>query len=193
MRATTALIFPLILAAAACGSTAPDTAPTAEASETLPMDAAPMDAPSAAPTRAVATLRTADGKDAGTVTLLPAGERMRLAVQVKGLPAGEHGIHVHAVGKCEGPRFESAGSHWNPTAKKHGLANPDGPHAGDIPSLTVGEDGSGIVNTTLGGTVADRLDADGAAVVIHARRDDGKSDPSGDSGDRIACAVLTAS
>ena len=189
MRATIALIFPLILVTAACGSPAPDAAPAPEASDTLPMDGAP----SAAPTRAVATLMTADGKDVGTVTVLPAGEGMRLAVQVKGLPAGEHGIHLHTVGKCEGPKFTSAGSHWNPTAKKHGLANPDGPHAGDIPNLTVAADGSGIVNTTLSGSVAGLLDADGAAVVVHAKPDDGKTDPSGDSGDRIACAVLAAS
>ena len=189
MRSSAALVLPLMFVLAACGTSAPDAGPTAEASDTLPVAAAP----SATPTRAVATLKTADGKDAGTVTLLPAGEGMRLAVQVKGLAAGEHGIHVHTVGKCEGPRFESAGSHWNPTAKKHGLANPDGPHAGDIPNLTVAADGSGIVNTTLSGSVADLLDADGVAVVIHAKRDDGKTDPSGDSGDRIACAVLAAS
>ncbi|QGN54689.1 superoxide dismutase family protein [Novosphingobium sp. Gsoil 351] len=185
-----ALVLPLLFAAAACGTKTPDAAPTAEASASLPMDAGP----SAAPTRAAATLMTADGKDVGTVTVLPAGEGIRLAVQVKGMPAGEHGIHLHAVGKCEGPKFESAGGHWNPAGKKHGLANPDGPHAGDIPNLTVGQDGTGIVNTTLGGgTVSDLIDTDGAALVVHAKRDDGKTDPSGDSGDRIACAVLKAS
>ena len=189
MRTPVVLILPLIFGVAACGSSAPDAEPTVAPSDTLPMDAGP----SAAPTRAVATLKTADGKDAGTVTLLPAGEGMRLAVQVKGLAAGEHGIHIHTVGKCEGPKFESAGSHWNPADKKHGLDNPAGPHAGDMANLTVAADGSGIVNTTLTGTVSDLLDADGAAVVIHAKRDDGKTDPSGDSGDRIACAVLEAS
>lgn len=189
MRIPTALILPLMFAVAACGSKAPDAAPTAAPSDPLPMDAGP----SAAPTRAVATLKTADGKDAGTVTLLPAGAGMRLAVQVKGLTPGEHGIHIHTTGKCEGPSFESAGGHWNPGGKKHGLDNPAGSHGGDLPNLTVAADGTGIVSTTLTGTVADLLDGDGAAVVIHAKRDDGKTDPSGDSGDRIACAVLAAS
>lgn len=188
MRASTALILPLFLAAAACGSNSQDPAP--QSSDAMPVDAGP----SAAPTRAVATLKTADGTDAGTVTLLPAGEGMRLAVQVKGLPEGEHGIHIHATGKCEGPKFESAGGHWNPAAKKHGLQNPDGAHAGDMANLTVAADGSGIANTPLsGGTVAELLDADGAALVIHAKADDQKTDPSGDSGDRIACGVLSSS
>ena len=187
MRASPALFLPLIFAVAACGPTAPE--PTPQASEAVPMDAAP----SANPTRAVATLNTVDGREAGTVTLLPAGEGMRLAVQVKGLTPGEHGIHIHTTGKCDAPTFVTAGSHWNPADKKHGLNNPDGGHAGDMPNLTVNQDGTGIVNTTLSGSVAEVLDADGAAVVIHAKRDDGKTDPSGDSGDRIACAVLEAS
>ena len=189
MRPSTALILPLVLAAAACGSSTQESAAQAEASSAMPVDAGP----SAAPTRAVATLRTADGKDAGTVTLLPAGAGMRLAVQVKDLAAGEHGIHIHATGKCEGPKFESAGGHWNPASKKHGLDNPAGSHAGDMANLTVSDEGAGIVNTTLGGSVADLLDADGAALVIHAKADDQKTDPSGDSGDRIACGVLDAS
>lgn len=189
MRLSPALTLPLVFAVAACGSSAPDTAPQADASAAVPIDAGP----SAAPTRAVATLRTADGKNVGTVTLLPAGEGMRLAVQVKGLPAGEHGIHIHTTGKCEGPKFESAGAHWNPAGKKHGLENPQGSHAGDLTNLTIGADGSGITNTTLTGSTADLLDADGAALVIHAKPDDQKTDPSGDSGDRIACGVLDAS
>jgi len=116
---------------------------------------------------------------------------MRLALQVSGLPAGDHGVHIHAVGKCDGPKFESAGAHWNPRDKLHGLENPQGPHAGDMPNLTVGEDGSGIVNATLPGTNVEALfDEDGAAVVVHAKKDDQKTDPSGDSADRIACGVL---
>ena len=189
MRTTSALILPLIFAAAACGSNTQEPAPQVDASEAMPIDGGP----SAVPTRAVATLHTADGKDAGIVTLLPAGEGMRLAVQVKGLAAGEHGIHIHTIGKCEGPKFESAGAHWNPASKKHGLDNPAGPHAGDMANLTVSDEGTGIVNTTLGGSAAELLDADGAALVIHAKPDDQTTDPSGNSGDRIACGVLDAS
>jgi len=191
MRFRSAFVLPLILAAAACGSN-DAAAPAGEASaeNTIPVDAGP----SAAPSRAVASLVDAQGKEVGTATLLPAGTGIRLAVQVNGLPAGEHGIHVHAVGKCEAPKFESAGSHWNPADKKHGLDNPAGAHAGDMPNLTVDADGRGIVNATIADmTVAQLLDSDGAAVVVHAKKDDQKTDPSGDSGDRIACGVLGSS
>jgi Cu-Zn family superoxide dismutase len=186
MRTYAIAILPLALATAACGSTSQEPAPSPDGSDAVPSDAGA----SAAPARAIAILRTGDGTDAGTATLLPAGTGMRLAVQVKGLTPGEHGIHIHTAGQCVGPKFESAGGHWNPAGKKHGTQNAAGPHAGDLPNLTVGPDGSGILNTTLSGAVADLLDADGAAVVVHAQLDDMKTDPSGNSGDRIACGVL---
>ena len=184
MRSQSVFVLPVILVAAACGSNQP--APPAT-EETASTDAG-LDT---TPRRAVATVKSADGKNIGTATLLPAGDGMRLALQVSGLPAGDHGVHIHAVGKCEGPKFESAGAHWNPRDKLHGLENPQGPHAGDMPNLTVGEDGAGIVNATLPGTNVEALfDEDGAAVVVHAKKDDQRTDPSGDSGDRIACGVL---
>lgn len=184
MRLQSVFVLPLIFAAAACGSNEP----VAPAAEQTASTEAGLDTTAR---RAVATVRTADGKEVGTATLLPAGDGMRLALQVTGLPAGDHGVHIHAVGKCDGPKFESAGAHWNPLKKLHGLENPQGPHAGDMPNLTVGEDGKGIVNATLPGTNVEALfDEDGAAVVVHAKQDDQKTDPSGDSGDRIACGVL---
>ena len=185
-------IAPIVLSLAACGSQEP--APT---SETPPAEVTAADV-GGAPSRAVANLATADGKSAGTATALaaaePAEKGIRLAVQVSGLTPGEHGVHVHTTGECDGPKFESAGSHWNPAGKQHGLKNPEGAHAGDMPNLTVGEDGRGIVNVTLdGGTIAELLDPDGAALMVHAKRDDQATDPSGDSGDRVACGVFGAS
>ena len=107
---------------------------------------------------------------------------------------GTHGIHVHAVGRCDPPGFESAGPHWNPMSRQHGTLNPQGPHMGDMMNITVAMDGSATVNVmTQGGTLrgVDRLlDADGAAVVIHASADDYRTDPSGNSGARIACGVV---
>jgi Cu-Zn family superoxide dismutase len=122
-------------------------------------------------------------------------------IEASGLTPGVHGIHIHAVGKCEGPKFESAGGHWNPTNAEHGMDDAKGPHLGDIPNITVGPDGkfSGSVTVANGYLVESKLrngpgqqilDGDGAALVIHAKADDYKTQPSGDSGDRIACAVL---
>ena len=136
-----------------------------------------------------------NGKPLGSVTLNhdPSGTRVMLSVH--SLPPGEHGVHIHATGTCATPDFTSAGGHWNPTMRHHGSLNPQGAHAGDLPNLSVGADGSGTMETTLSGvelTKGDNpmLDADGAAIVIHAGPDDMKSDPSGNSGGRIACAEI---
>ncbi len=137
-------------------------------------------------------LKAADGADRGTATLTMVDGRMRLAVNASGLMRGVHGVHIHATGKCEGPAFASAGAHWNPTMKMHGRDNPMGAHDGDLPNLMIGTDGRGSISIDVPGTVAQLLDADGAAVVIHADPDDYKTDPSGNSGGRIACGVLTA-
>lgn len=141
-----------------------------------------------------ATLRTADGKDVGTVSVREEDGGVVLTVGARNMPQGTYGMHLHAVGKCEGPKFESAGAHWNPDGKQHGTQNPRGPHAGDLPNLEVGPAGSGGATITLQaalrGGLAPLLDSDGAALVIHAKADDMKTDPSGNSGDRIACAVI---
>jgi Cu-Zn family superoxide dismutase len=140
------------------------------------------------------TLRTADGKDVGVVAVREENGGVVLQVAARGMPAGTYGMHIHAAGKCEGPKFESAGAHWNPDNKQHGSRNPQGPHAGDLPNLTIGSAGSGGANFTLAAALrsglAPMLDADGAALMIHAKADDMRTDPSGNSGDRIACAVI---
>jgi superoxide dismutase, Cu-Zn family len=154
------------------------------------------DSPAAQPaaTDVTAPMRTPAGKDLGTLTLTEAGGGITLAGRLTGLPPGEHGIHLHAVGRCDPPKFESAGDHWNPTNRQHGKDSPQGPHLGDLTNLTVARDSSVTVQaTTPGGTIRGTnaaLDGDGAAVVVHAKRDDYKSQPSGDSGDRIACGVV---
>jgi Cu-Zn family superoxide dismutase len=140
---------------------------------------------------ATATLMTAAGKDVGTVTVREVDGGLSVSVDARDLSPGMHGAHLHTVGKCEAPDFASAGGHWNPTNMKHGSMNPQGPHEGDMPNLMIGADGRGKVTARLAGGSFDALmDADGAAMVIHAAADDLKTDPSGNSGARLACGVL---
>ena len=118
-----------------------------------------------------------------------------MSIAAIGLPPGVHGVHLHAVGKCDGPKFKSAGPHWNPTSRKHGRDNPEGWHLGDLTSIEIGADGSGHSSFSIeAARLTDGpnalLDADGASLVIHANPDDYKTDPSGNSGDRIACGVI---
>jgi Cu-Zn family superoxide dismutase len=159
--------------------------------------ATPPDSPAAAQsgTRGTAALRDSAGKELGSLTLSESAGRISLTGQLTGLPRGTHAIHLHTVGRCDPPKFEAAGDHWNPTGREHGTQNPNGPHLGDLPNLTVGQDGSvRLEATTPGGTLQGAnplLDRDGAAVVVHVKRDDYKSQPSGDSGDRIACGVVS--
>ena len=143
---------------------------------------------------ATATMRTATGVSLGTILFRDTGSGLRITAQLTGLPAGMHGIHLHAVGRCEAPDFASAGGHFNPTGSEHGLSNPEGPHAGDLPMLEARGDGTASLDVrtmraTLTGA-AELLDEDGAAVVIHAAADDQLSDPSGNSGARLACGVV---
>lgn len=143
--------------------------------------------------QAVATIQTAQGQLAGVARASAAEGGVRLALSVENLPPGPHGAHVHTAGRCDAPAFESAGGHWNPTNAKHGLENPQGQHAGDMPNLTVGPDGRGTLEYVLkGGSIDGLFDADGAALVIHAGADDQRTDPSGNSGGRIACGVFRA-
>jgi Cu-Zn family superoxide dismutase len=146
-----------------------------------------------------AVLTDASGHQIGTAEVGEDGGILHVAVDVNHLPAGRYAVHIHSVGRCNGPRFESAGGHWNPTNTHHGVENANGPHMGDLPNLAINANGRGFFESTLtgeghisGGRNA-VLDADGAAVVIHAGEDDFRTDPSGNSGARIACGVLRAS
>ena len=131
------------------------------------------------------------GRSIGTVRAWQTAGGVSFRVDATGLPHGIHGIHVHSVGRCDPPDFASAGPHWNPAARKHGFSNPAGHHAGDLPNVEVAA--NGVLSATVvlpGTTIASLLDADGASIVLHAAADDYATDPSGNSGARIACAVI---
>jgi Cu-Zn family superoxide dismutase len=154
-----------------------------------------MGAQQPAPT-AKADLNDAKGVSVGTVALSETPTGVKIVVNVTGLPPGDHGFHVHAVGQCQPPDFKSAGAHFNPSGKKHGMKNPDGPHAGDLENLHVEADGTGKAETTnrlvtLGEGADSLFHAGGTAIVIHAGPDDEMTDPAGNSGARIACGVIT--
>ena len=139
---------------------------------------------------AVASLATADGSSRGTATLMGEGSAARLMVSLTGLTPGEHGVHLHSVGRCDAPAFESAGPHWNPAGAQHGSLNPAGPHAGDLGNVRVGSDGTARATLPLPRGADGLFDADGAAVMVHSGADDLRTDPGGDSGSRVACGVL---
>jgi Cu-Zn family superoxide dismutase len=141
---------------------------------------------------ATAQLRDSAGIAHGAARIERVAGKARVTVDASELPPGDHGLHIHTVGLCEGPAFASAGPHWNPDMKMHGRDNPMGAHRGDLPNLQVGTDGAGTVSFDLPGEASALLDADGASIVVHAAPDDYKTDPSGNSGGRIACGVFAA-
>jgi superoxide dismutase, Cu-Zn family len=152
--------------------------------------------PAATAQVAKATLKNADGKTVGEANLVQGSHGVLIRLLVSGLPAGQHAVHVHAVGKCE-PPFDSAGGHFNPAAKKHGIEAAEGAHAGDMPNLHVPANGDLAVEilnadiTLEKGRPNSVFDPDGSALVVHANADDYKSDPAGNAGGRIACGVIT--
>ena len=144
--------------------------------------------------RATARMRDASGRDLGEIVLTETAQGIQLAGQLRGLAPGQRAIHLHQTGRCEAPSFASAGGHWNPTNAQHGFDVPGGPHLGDMRNITVGADSTLVIqNATPGGRLREAnglIDNDGAAVVIHAKPDDYRSQPSGEAGDRIACGVV---
>jgi Cu-Zn family superoxide dismutase len=145
----------------------------------------------------VATITDTAGRTVGTVRLHSLAGEVTLSASFSGLPAGPHGVHLHAVGNCSASDFTSAGGHLNPGGAQHGTRNPQGAHLGDLPNVEIGADGSGSMSAILRGTGATLLpqifDADGTAFVVHAGPDDYRTDPSGDSGSRIACGTFAQS
>jgi Cu-Zn family superoxide dismutase len=164
-----------LVIAPACGHSAPEKAPTPEGG---------------------VALRDANGKDVGTVSLRERGDRIEVTVRVNGLPPGTHGVHLHEIGRCQPPAFQSAGPDLNPGGtRRHGHRNPQGHHTGDLGNLTVGTDGTSthtvsVTNPRPAGGLAMFLGGLGRSLVIHANPDDELSQPDGKSGPRIACAEL---
>jgi superoxide dismutase, Cu-Zn family len=147
------------------------------------------------PQSAHADIVNGQGEKIGTATFVASDAGVRIDLNVSQLPSGTHGIHIHAVGKCEGPAFTTAGGHLNPDMKKHGKDNPDGPHAGDLMNIEVGVDGTVKTmflssSVTLDNGPNSLFHDGGTSIVIHEKADDYKTDPSGNSGARIACGVI---
>lgn len=170
-------MLPLLLVPAISACAATQTARTVEVSEVITAD-----------------LARADGSWAGVATISKRSDGIFLSLSGEAPAAGTFGMHIHAVGKCQAPEFTTAGPHWNPAMKQHGLENPMGAHSGDLPNLLAGTDKKLVLEQRLGDIILEGpgglLDADGAALVIHEKADDYLTDPSGNSGKRIICGVF---
>jgi len=147
------------------------------------------------PKSAKAELKNAQGQKVGNVSFKQALDGIDISLKVFNLPPGQHAFHIHTVGKCDPPDFKTAGGHLNPQNMKHGLKNPSGPHAGDLPNITVGKNGKGkavLLNkrVTLTPGSNSLFHEGGTALIIHEKADDETTDPTGNAGNRIACGVI---
>jgi Cu-Zn family superoxide dismutase len=147
----------------------------------------------------VIPLKTSTGEDAGTATFTQSKNKLAIKLDLKNLPVGEHGVHIHAKPLCDAPDFKTAGAHFNPENKQHGTLNPMGHHAGDLPqNVTIGEGHTGQASFKVDYLSLDPASPNsilangGTAIVVHEKADDMKSDPAGNAGNRIACGVVTS-
>jgi len=182
---TKKLLLPALLVSVLAGSALADDAKAKKPPPVKPEAAKPV----------TVTLNDAKGKSIGTATLSADAGGVKITLAVKGLAAGDHAIHVHETAKCDAPDFKSAGGHFNPDHKKHGHDNPDGAHAGDMPNFTVDAKGGSTASVVASGITLDDgphsvFTGGGTALVVHAKADDGKTDPAGAAGDRIACGMI---
>ncbi len=181
MKCAAIVFAPLALSLTACAS----------------QDVSAVSSGSAEARSATAVLLAADGSRRGEAKVTEATDGLHVAVRAMGITPGVHAVHVHTTGTCTPPDFTSAGGHWNPTARQHGKDNPAGMHMGDLPNLSAGADGTGQIEFVIPGATLRTgsnavLDADGAAIIVHAQADDYKSDPAGNAGGRVACGILSA-
>ena len=147
-----------------------------------------------AQTSATAELRDSAGEAWGDALLIDMAKGLLVHAELRTVPPGEHGFHLHAIGLCEAPTFASAGGHFNPTGVPHGLLTPDGGHAGDLPNTFVPASGAVTLELIVPGvSLSEILDADGTALVLHEQADDYRTDPSGNAGKRLACGVVEVS
>ena len=191
-----ALTLSLAAALAACaGGAGPGARNGTQGARTGPAPGPTFETRNLAPARA--EVRDADGRVVGQATFTQAPHGLLVTAELTGLPAGVHALHVHDVGRCE-PPFTSAGAHYNPLVRQHGVQNRAGYHAGDLPNFTAPATGTVRVDAVtrdlqLGAGVGTLFDNDGSSIMIHSAADDYRSDPGGNSGTRIACGVITRS